>query len=541
MENFTAPALWSPGLLPLAQAAAQTVKIARYGAAGYITAPTDDPPNTLYAARLLGDVDIRQSGVDAFGVGGRVAITAGLADLDNTDHALDGAVRYGLADGRRITVRALPAPSPQASNVGTALLGGTVMFRGVVRAIQHAPRDTARVIVGDIAQRLETPLQTTLFAGTGGMEGPAELAGRPKPVALGSCFNVAPVHLGNIDLGDGSLPTYAVSWRSVQDITAVRMRGVAQALVGTAPTVGEARVWANSGVFQLGASADGLVTADVEGDKTPTYVSTTAGIVRRLVQALGPGFSDAEIQAEAFSLHDTAVPGAVGWWRGPEETTAAAAVDEILAGSGSLLAGGRDGTVRMADPLAAGSAQFAIPPGWVVSLAPVDPPAALRPFPASVAVEWGRNWAPGTDFAGSVSAADQARLAGRVSGPARAASATIAARVASTRDLRLPGLYAAESDALARAQRWRDLFEAGPRFFDVAIDRYRGQIEIGDRGVLAWPRYNLDAGVGVVVLAWRELPAAARLVLTVMTVPWITVPPGGALPGFFVLDSDILL
>ncbi len=49
------------------------------------------------------------------------------------------------------------------------------------------------------------------------------------------------------------------------------------------------------------------------------YVSSTAGILRRLVQSLGPAYLDAELQTDAWSFADVDMPGEVGWFRGPQE------------------------------------------------------------------------------------------------------------------------------------------------------------------------------------------------------------------------------
>lgn len=156
---------------------------------------------------------------------------------------------------------------------------------------------------------------------------------------------------------------------------------------------------------------------------------------------------------------------------------------------------------------------------WIAALQPLPLPATLRPPPRAVAVAWRRNWFPLSDLAGSVAGADRAQLAGQASGPARAESALVTARVAQQRELRLPGLYWAEADALARAQRWRRWIEAGPRLYELATDRYLGAIECGDIGRVTYPAYGLEAGALCVVIGWREALAGRRIALTVATLP----------------------
>lgn len=516
---FDAPGTWAPAVLPASLVAPQSITTLRFASAGFLSTPADDPPSTPWQPRILGDVEISQSAADALGVGGRIAL--GLADIAlwDADGFFADTIRYGTADGRNVVIRAVPATTPRDSAVGSSLAAASVVFRGMVRAINHTDGKQAVLSVTDIAERLATPMQTTRYLGTGTLEGPAALAGRPKPVALGRIYNLAPVFLGNVDLGYGSLPTYQSNWRAITAHDAVRIRGVAQTAVGVAPTVGQFIDIPASGVFQLGSSPDGAVTADVRGDSVPLYVSSTATVVKRLVQSLGPALLDAEIAADAFSFADTDLPGEMGWYRGADEITAADAVQQIVAATGAVFAGGRGGTVRLFDPLASDVAQFELPAAWIANLVPQALPVGLRPLPNAVTVGWRPNWAPATELAGSVSDAERQQLASAVSGPARSASATIAARVAQQRDLAFAGLYWAEADALARADKWRAWLESGPRLFDVTTDRYLGQIECGDIGRVTYPAFGLDLGVRVVVVGWREQLGARRITLSIITIP----------------------
>jgi hypothetical protein len=516
---FASPGTLAPAVLPDDAVALQGLSLYRFASAGYATRGTDTPAHTLYPPRLIGDVEIGQSAIDAVGLGGRVSITVGDIDLWNADRALADPARYGTSDGRTVTIRTADVLDPRASDAGTSLASSKLAWAGIVRSIDEADSQRIRLSVVDIAERLATPLQTTRYGGTGGMDGPAGLKGKPKPVALGRLYNVDPVPLGNIDLGDGSLPTYQTHWRAVVAHDAVRIRGVAQTAVGSVPSVGQYRDWPAQGAFQIGSTPDGAVTADVRGDTTPVYASSIGGIIRRLVQSLGPLFADAEISADAFAFGDTDIPGEMGWYRNATDTTAASAVEEILAGSGAILAGGRGGLLRLFDPLASDAAQFTLQAPHLLALAPQSVPAGLRPLPRAVAVDWRRNWAPSSDLAGSVPDTERAQLAAAASGPARAESVAITARVAQQREMRLAGLYWSEADALARAQKWRAWLEAGPRVFQATTDRYLGQIECGDIGRLVFPAYGLDTGARVVVVGWREALAARRLTLTLITLP----------------------
>ncbi len=519
MDVLVAPGLAPPATLPPELVATQGITVFRAASTAWASDVTDDPASATWSARLLGDVELAQSAVDALGIGGRVAL--GLADIEmwDGDGAFADLVRYGTADGRKVTIRVAPATIPRASNTGTPLASAAIAFQGIVRAIDHADLKRARLAVVDVAERLAVPLQSARYAGTGGLEGPSALSGRPKPVSLGRVFNATPIALGNVDLGYGSLPTYQSHWRAIAGHDAVRIRGVEQTAVTTTPTVGQFIDLPSFGAFQIGSSPDGAVTADIRGDGMPVYVATTALVLKRLVQSLGPAFTDAELHFDAWAFADTDLPGEIGWFRGTDEISASDAATQIVASTGSVLAGGRAGLLRMFDPLAAAAEQFTLPSAWIIDCKPLALPAALRPLPVAVAVDWQHNWTPMTDLAGSVANTLRAQLQGAASGPARAISTLITNRVAKQRDLAFAGLYWAQTDALARAAKWQAFLEAGPRVFEITTDRYLGQIECGDIGRVAYPAFGLDAGVRCVVVGWREALGARRLTLILVTLP----------------------
>jgi hypothetical protein len=140
-------------------------------------------------------------------------------------------------------------------------------------------------------------------------------------------------------------------------------------------------------------------------------------------------------------------------------------------------------------------------------------PANLRPLPRAVAVRWQRNHAPLSNIAGAVAAADRQRL-GQEGSFARAESSLITSRVAQQRDITFPAAYWAEADALARAEKWRNILEAGPRMVRVVTDRLLGQVEIGHIGRITYPAFGFQNGFAGVVVGWRESLAARRLEIT---------------------------
>jgi hypothetical protein len=538
MMHFDAGMTGPAFTLPASAVSVQDTGTLRWATACYMSGT---PDLATWLPRLLDDVELRQDAADALGVGGVVALGLGEIPLHDPGNALADLHRWGTADGRLARIAAVPVVNAQASDFRTPLEGRVLrlavnfetgdysltstapelVFAGITQRVEITGIGRGVLRVSDVAERLAQPLQPAKYQGTGGLEGGSEVKDKPKPVLLGRAFNVEPVALGNIDLGVGigALPTFQFHYREAFQVDAVRIRGVAQTLVGGTPVVGQARAFPLQGLVQLGSTPDGPVTVDARGDAAGGYVSSTSGVLRRLVQSLGPQLGVDDIDSLTFDFADTDLPGEIGWFQGPEETTAAEACRRIVSACGAVLAGGRGGRLRLVDPLAQAPDQFTIRDAWVLDCQPLSLPADLQPLPRSVAVGWQPNWTPMNDVAGSVSAADRERLRTEQSGPVRVSSASITARVAQQRELIWRGLFWAQADALDRAAKWRDFIAAGPRMFEVTTDRYLGQVECGHVGRVFYPAWGLNNGARCCVVGWEERVAARRLKMTIVTLP----------------------
>lgn len=509
MNGLDGPGFVAPAFLPDAFVAQQNIAMLRLASAGFYSEALN-----FYEPRILGDIEIGQSAADAVAVGGRVALTVSEILLADADGFSADLVRYGGADGRAVRVLSVPVSNARASDFGSPLAAAGLPFVGVLRSVERAGDFRSRIALSDVTERMAAPLQPTLYQGTGGQEGGAELKGRPKPVAFGQVFNVPPVFLGNVDLGTGSLPTYQTHWRGIAGHDVIRIRGVAQTIITAgSPTVGQARDYPALGLFQIGGAPDGDVTADLRGDATPIYANTTGAILRRMLETLGGAFGPAEFDDTAWAFAELDLPGTIGFYQGASITSTLSAAEQILAGSGAMIASSRSGRLRLADPLAVDVSQFDLSAECVLSCEPLPLPSSLRPLPRAIAVRWSRNWAPLSNIAGAVPAADRQRLAQEGSF-ARSESGLITSRVAQQREFSFPATYWNESEALARAAKWRALLEAGPRMVRLTTDRLLGQIEIGQIGRITYPAFGFDVGFTGVVVGWRENLTARRVEFT---------------------------
>lgn len=504
-----------PGRAPVASSAlpllGEGTALSRWANLGYITRRTDTPANTLIPARVIGDPVVGVSVIDTLGVGGRAALTVGELMLSNHDRALDDAVRFGRMENRRIRLRVGEVQDLRASDCGVPFSAIVPTFVGRVARVSQWSH-LVRLELTDLLEIINGPLQSVTYAGTGGLDGPAVLAGLPKPVALGECFNVAPVYLGNVDLGVGTLPTYQTHWRAIDGHTAVRERGVEMDEVGGTPGIGQWRDWPAHGAFQIGFSPAGAITCDVRGDADPFWAATTTEVVTRILTSLVPGLDASAFDTRSFDRAAIDLPGTIGWYAGAEAATVGQALDAVCAGASAHLWTTRGGTIGIAALRAPESAPDAtIDHDGQIEIEALPAPATFAPLPSAIEVEHGRNWTVLSDIAGSVPEALRARLRGDAQ-LARAVSSVAALFTGRSRALRLPGLYAAEADAQDRAAALRALVDRLPVRLRVVTDRYRGRLDIGMTVRVA--RADVTGGWwSGVVMGWREWLGSQRVEL----------------------------
>lgn len=502
--------------IPPSAMAPANVATARYADRGYLTRTTDTPANTLFEARLMGDIEIAQSVIDALAVGGLVSLTASELELWNGDDVFNALAAEGRLDGRPVRIKIVQASDRAASDWGSAFSAASTIWTGRANRLD-AQGLRARIALSDVTDRFATPLQASLYTGAGGLNGPAELKGRPKPVSLGYRYNVTPVYLGLADLGFGSLPTYQTNWRAIAGHDTVRIRGVVQTLTGVTPAIGQWVDFPSLGCFQLGSSPDGTVTCDVRGDAPGgVYARSLPDIVRVLLQALGPGLADSDLDPWTWFQLQQQMQSEIGWGIGADVVTADAALAEVLASGSAWVSGSRAGQLRIAR---LGNPEvlpdFALTEADILACTPQPVPAQLQPAPQVVEIRAARNWTPLDDIAGSVVDPDRAALISE-GAIERAVSSVIALRSTRARTLTVPGLYRYAADAQTRAGELQLWLERGLKVFTIETDRYLHQVELGMTGRATYPFYGLSAGWSGVVVGYREKIGARRLEVTMI-------------------------
>lgn len=500
-------------------------------------------------ARLPG-VPVESETAAEFLPGGAVTPTVGEVAWNNEDGALDAWKSYDWTD-RSIEVYVgaayagetrpvWPTEYARVLNGRTDRLGGTT-------------RETS-AFIRDFRRRLAVPLQTTLYEGTGGVEGRDELAGLPKPKAYGQVRQIEPIAIDPTNhvrqWNDGPVESVGMVRDNGADLSGggvpapVDYATYALLIAASTPAAGYDTCNA-LGLIRLGAKPAGRVTLDGEGDKAGSlgYTATAAGIVRKI--ATGPGgLTDPdEIELGAFDSTETDVPYVTGHYTGTQSIDVAEALDAVMAG-----VFGRWGFTRLgrltvgrspADPstepvdrylpstftggggqqievdtegFAAISHEQASAPVWRLRLpyrryqAVLDPANVAAAVDEETRLDFGQEWrfAPDSD-------------------------ASIQTAVPSAGDLELPGSSIdTPADAATEVARLLSLLGTERTFYTVTVWNPAFQFEVGQIVFLRPPTsltrlaggsgttFDLGAGKALEVVGIQENPAqtAAQVILT---------------------------
>lgn len=304
-----------------------TAAVHRYcSGIGYTSLPSDTPANAHYEPRVEQPGLFRQNMFAVGTTSGNSTGGYGEIVLMNTDGGLDGFVDLGL-DGQLCVVK--------QGNPGTALSTFAAVITGTVEQCEISwNRVTLRL--KDKTIILSTPVQPTHYLGNNslpaGIEGVADLKDKPMPRLYGKCNNVTPICVNT------SLLIYQLHDAALNAISGVYDNGVGlvfgadradnAALQATAPASGGFDTCLAEGLFRLGSTPAGTITADaVQG---AAAANRTAGqIIKSLaVEKLGAAY----IVEQSIIDLDKAAPYVVGVYTGGEDKTTTEILD-MLCGS----------------------------------------------------------------------------------------------------------------------------------------------------------------------------------------------------------------
>jgi len=474
--------------------------ILRYADRHWIGAPDDaDHPNVFYEGRVIAPMLMDRAMPLLPEEERRVQRQFGAIEIANGDGQLDLIARSFAVDGRRVRVLFGPYMAAYSD------------FAVIADVLATGWRPTDLVVGLDLRDRgfsLDVPLQDALYAGTGDAEGTAEIQGKPKPLLYGRARNVTPtlvdptnliyqVHDGPIHAVDDVFDRGAALTDSGNNVTTYAN------LVSQAVSAGEFATARTIGMFKLGSSPDGVITADIRGDSDPDYQDGLDVISLRLLQDRA-GLSSQFINTASFA-GVAAIAGEVGIYISSDETpTTSQVLSVLMASVGGWWGAARGGKVRagrLTSPEAR-TPSLTLDATSILSLESEEAPVPRW----RQRVAYQRNWTEqrGEDLAGSVTAVRRQFLTEDVRA-VTAVDADVKIRHLQALDPDpLPTLYEKSTDAQTLADHLLALHSPDRRIFRVTTKRLGFILDLNSFIRVEWPRHNLQNGKTFAVIGIRE-------------------------------------
>jgi hypothetical protein len=387
-------------------AAAGTPNFTLYAATReFISRSADQVANQPFYGTLQQTVQFDQSIITGNGFG-QVTIAWGEITLINSDGAYDEVIGRYAADGRRLVLKV----GDERRIKETGYDGFYTVFDGIATGI-HVEEGVMRVYLRDRTYQLEAPVSASIYGGTGGLDGTEDNKGKRKPRAFGYCANVTPAFISP------TLKMFQVDEGPVKAISAVYSRGnavafdqnysTAAALMAATIPSGKYATCILNGLFRVNFVLEGEITADVEGNSTGGFISTSADIVKRLLA----GF---ELEIASFAAVNALQPAPIGYFvETGSDATIADVIADIMGAIGGYGGFQRDGVKfevgLFRAPASVPSASYSRID--IIEIKREQLPQGISPPPYRYRVAWGRNFTQQTDIASAVSSARVAFLA----------------------------------------------------------------------------------------------------------------------------------
>lgn len=479
---------------------------------GYVTRATDAGGLQVYPPILASGVAIDRA-MDLAPDGQGAAAGWGSIRLTNDRGTLSELATNRNADGRVVRLR---LGRKTGDNWGDPPLAQTVTILSGLGAGWTVDEAELSLDLRDPTYWIERPVDRTTYAGTGGLEGTAALAGKRKPYLRGGAV-ANPVREISPVLVDPVLGIYQVSDQRGQ-IVALYERGLAGGIVLNANVADITAAAPPAATYNVESSARGLfirlgtfppagvITVDAVGAFPDATSPSAAAAVALEIMRQDIGVPTANIDATSFTALATAAPWAAGVYLGPEEDLDGREVlGLLLRSSAARLVPRRDGTLGATPLRAVGATLPAV--YWtaaeIVSCTPRQLPAPMGPPPFRVRVGWGRNHTTQTsDLAPTLGGARRQELAEtwRVATAANAAVTTAYRRPSDPELIETALTNATAAAALADALRDLWCVTPGRRLFDVALPSAIALArDIGDVVSIAYPGPLAAGAVGRIV------------------------------------------
>jgi len=463
---------------------------------GFVTRPQDTPGNTHMKPRVKLPASLRR---DLIAPGrtilGRSSARYGDVVISNPDGALDGWFDYAF-NGREF-VQYLGEFGGVFPTDYTELVTATMDEASF-------SIDEIRIQLRDRVGELDRPVQTVVYAGTGGLEGGSEIAEKGKPLLFGYRQHIRPV------LVRPSLLIYQIN--SSGDAVTLNTGGACvfeggvyipadgtptyadeADLLASAPTAGTFRYLPAGGYIRLGSSPTNVITCHAS-----TAVDTVGALWAALVTRAGITGVDSTVEARLDALN----AGVIGLYVGLNETpTYADLLDLALGTIGGWWGATADGELTagvLVDP-ADQPWSYEFPERWADNLRRVPVADSFGGVPCwRTRMQWAHKTAfSDPEVAGAVSDAVRALLKQPYSVAAGDEDAAILTKHPMAPDLELRSLFTSSAvDPVTEAERQFDLRSVKrDRFaFRSPMNDDTLALDLGQYVRLTHSRFGLSAG-----------------------------------------------
>ncbi len=474
---------------------------------GFITEPGDSPANVYWDRRLRVALSLKRSLFADGDIGGRSEIGAGVTIAENLDGALDGWSAYDW-DGRRIDIWYSAKEKPLWADF-------TLVWSGTAERFVPGT-DEVRVELRDLQLLLDRSYQANRFAGTGGPEGFAELAGRRKPRAMGRPRQISPIQICKSPVvycyGDGPCGGVLAAYDRADLFTAVGSDFSTYAAMVAASMAGLDYVTCNAlGLIRFAAQPVGPVTLDVEGRTLSGSTALTFANMLSVVLPIDTSLTSGDFATGTVAAMNSLCPQVLGhWYDGSGEVNFADVVDEWAESIGAYWGFNLDrklGLGLFTTPKV--TADYSFVQRQILS---IDPAATDRRM-ATQTIGFGRRWLPLSDaeIAGSIVTGRDAL--GQEWQSASYTDSTVAAQSLLARTERVDTCLMSQSDAAAEAQRRVGLHGPRRQAFELRVPFTPG-LDAGATVSVTHERHGLSGGKRFVVMAAERDAAAEEHLLT---------------------------
>jgi hypothetical protein len=482
-----------------------TLKIWVSTTAGYATLPTDSIPNQPFRGVLQSfsfDRSIMQQDIGQFTTG------TGTMTINNQDANYDFLPLSYAIDGRPITLKIGDRRKSYDDAFPLARLTATGW---------NIATDLITVNLVDFSYKLNVPMQTNVYGGSGDADGGADVAGKRKPLVFGNAMNISPL------LVVPSLLIYQAHDGAMQSIDAVYDRGVPMtsggdvasyaALAAASVAGGHFVTCLALGLFKLGTAASGTVTSDVKGDNSDGYIVRTADIVRWALRNRTTLDDPDDLDTASFDAVNAAQPAPIDYFIGPDDSpTVAAFIQNVMGGIGGWGGHRLDGTFEVrifsaptGNPVdfytrqdmidANGAAEEGTDPLQRLPL-----PDAYNPPRWRWRVPYARSWTVQTDLAGAVTSSRNAFVS-QDTRLAEASSVTIQTDHPFAQDADpVQAYFSLQADAQTEAVRLIALWKTTRAIYQFPAPRRALRRNIGDEINVTHPRFDLSHGRSMIIL-----------------------------------------